>query len=129
MDLFLFRKKQAQLDHLSKSYKNSKLTTGVSIKSLKNKSKLLNEMLKEGRVSKQVKSPKVVNNLTKILSTDEINKKFQKLCDEGKQPYPIQPLFINFRIKPHICIKSFSLLYRSSLIAFTTHSLIYVFTL
>ena len=79
-----FRRKQAQLDHLAKAYKNSKLTTGVSIKSLKNKSKLLDEMLKEGRVNKQVKSPKVVNNLTKILSTDEINKKFQKLCEEGK---------------------------------------------
>jgi hypothetical protein len=41
-------------------------------------------MVKEGKVSKQVKSHKVVNNLTKILSNEEINKRFQKLCQEGK---------------------------------------------
>lgn len=39
-------------------------------------------MLKQGKVTQKVKSPKVVNNLTKILSTEEINKKFEKLCSE-----------------------------------------------
>ena len=55
------------------------------MKSMKDKNKILNEMLNEGKVIKKVKSPQVVNNLTRILSTDEINKKFMKLCKGGNK--------------------------------------------
>lgn len=55
------------------------------MKSLKEKNRLLEEMLNEGKVTKKVKSPKVVSNLTKILSTKEINNKFKKLIQESNK--------------------------------------------
>ena len=39
-------------------------------------------MINEGKVWQKVQSPQVVNQLTKILSTSEINKKFQKIWDD-----------------------------------------------
>lgn len=55
------------------------------MKSIKTKNKILEEMLKEGKVTQKVQSPKVVTGLTKILSTQEINKKFQKLCQDSNK--------------------------------------------
>mmetsp|Transcript_1449 Transcript_1449/g.1590 ORF Transcript_1449/g.1590 Transcript_1449/m.1590 type:complete len:183 (-) Transcript_1449:44-592(-) len=80
-----FRKRQNYSEELSKCYNNAKLKVTVSMKSLKSKNKILEEMMNEGKVKKKVKSPGVVNNITKILSTEEINKRFQKLCKEGNK--------------------------------------------
>jgi hypothetical protein len=55
------------------------------MKSIKAKNKILEEMLKDGKVTQKVQSPKVVTGLTKILSTQEINKKFQKLCQDSNK--------------------------------------------
>lgn len=69
-------------EKLSKNYGNAGKKIEVSVKSLKNKNKLLEEMINEGKVWQKVQSPQVVNQLTKILSTSEINKKFQKIWDD-----------------------------------------------
>ena len=81
----MYRRKQNQREELAKDYNNANLKVGVSMKSLKNKNKILEEMLNEGKVTKKVKSPKVVNNLSRILSTEEINKRYQKLCQESNK--------------------------------------------
>lgn len=81
----MYRKKQNYHDQLAKSYTNANKKVGVSMKSLRDKNKLLEEMLKQGKVSQKVKSPKVVGNLTKILSTSEINKKFEQLCRDNNK--------------------------------------------
>lgn len=81
----MFRKKQSYHEQLSKSYTNATKKVGVSMKSIKAKNKILEEMLKDGKVTQKVQSPKVVTGLTKILSTQEINKKFQKLCQDSNK--------------------------------------------
>ena len=76
-----FKRFQVASEKLGKNYGNAGKKIEVSVKSLKNKNKLLEEMINEGKVWQKVQSPQVVNELTKILSTSEINKKFQKICE------------------------------------------------
>ena len=74
-----FRKKQNYYEKLFKQRENAKKKLGVSMKSLMNKNRLLEEMWSEGKIWPKAKSPKVARDLMRILSTAEINRRFQNM--------------------------------------------------